>query len=146
MNNFGSVQAGFSQVLVDPVVLSIRCWRTRERKRFGQVNVNVGRRYSLVSGGLTAEEVMRVIKVNLNQIRNCYEKVLQRSPNKSGKMKVKFVVAANGRVTSAKVTSDSVRDARMGSCVTGAIKRWKFPNPRGGQKVDINYPFVFNPS
>lgn len=113
----------------------------------GQVNVNVGSAGAPgISGGLTNEEVMHVIRANLNQIRNCYEKVLQRSPNKSGKMKVKFVVGSNGRVTTANVQSDSVRDARMGACVTGAIRRWKFPSPRGGQKVDITYPFVFNPS
>lgn len=99
-----------------------------------------------VSGGLTTEEVMQVIRANLNQIRYCYEQVLQRSPNKSGKIKVNFVVAANGRVTTARIASDTVGDARMGACVTGKIKMWKFPRPRGGQKVDINYPFVFNPS
>lgn len=99
-----------------------------------------------VSGGLTTEEIQQVISANLNQIRNCYEQVLQRSPNKSGKMKVNFVVNANGRVASARVVSDSVGDARMGSCVTSRIKRWAFPRPKGGQKVDVSYPFVFNPS
>jgi TonB family protein len=113
----------------------------------GQVNVSVGSAGAPgISGGLTNEEVMLVIRSNLNQIRNCYEKVLQRSPNKSGKMKVKFVVASNGRVQSARVLSNSVRDASMGACVTRVIKKWKFPRPRGGQKVDIKYPFVFNPS
>ena len=148
MNNFGSGTGGLLSGAGGSGGNSVFGAGGRGRgSGSGQVNVNVGSAGTPgVSGGLTAEEVMRVIKVNLNQIRNCYEKVLQRSPNKSGKMKVKFVVAANGRVSSAKVTSDSVRDARMGSCVTGAIKRWKFPNPRGGQKVDINYPFVFNPS
>ena len=113
----------------------------------GRVKVNVGSAGAPgVSGGLTTEEVMSVIRTNLNQIRNCYEQTLQRSPNKSGKMKVKFVVGKNGRVRSASVVSDSVRDGKMSACVTRVVKRWAFPTPRGGQKVDVTYPFVFNPS
>ena len=86
-----------------------------------------------------------VLRANLNQIRNCYEQLLQRSPSASGKMAVNFVVGANGMVQTVGVTESTIQDSRMRSCVTGRIQRWKFPEPRGGQPVTVTYPFVFNP-
>lgn len=99
----------------------------------------------VISGGLTTQEVQAVIRANLNQIRHCYEQLLQRSPSSSGKVKVNFVVQPSGRVGSAKIISSSINDSIMKSCITGKIQRWKFPQPRGGQSVTVNYPFVFNP-
>lgn len=110
-----------------------------------RANVSVPAGDPLVSGGLTAQEVLQVIRANLNQIRHCYEQLLQRSPNASGKVAVNFVVGASGRVSAANITDSSISDARMQGCVTGAIRRWAFPQPRGGQPVTVNYPFVFNP-
>src|SRR5690606_727636 len=111
----------------------------------GRANVSVPPGDPVVSGGLTAQEIMAVIRANLNQIRHCYEQTLQRSPNAAGKMSVMFVVGANGRVTTVNVTSSTIADSRMRGCVTGKIQRWAFPQPRGGQPVTVNYPFVFNP-
>ena len=99
----------------------------------------------VIAGGLSQQEVQAVIRANLNQIRHCYEQLLQRSPSAQGKVKVKFVVQPNGRVGSAKIVSSDINDSVMRGCVTGKVKRWNFPKPRGGQSVTVNYPFVFNP-
>ncbi|MBC7530423.1 MAG: AgmX/PglI C-terminal domain-containing protein [Oligoflexus sp.] len=111
----------------------------------GRASVEVPPGDPVVSGGLTQQEVQAVIRANLNQIRHCYEQLLQRSPNANGKIKVNFVIGPNGSVTTTSIGSDTVNDSNMAGCVTGKIVRWKFPTPRGGQKVDVNYPFVFNP-
>ena len=111
----------------------------------GRANVVVPEGDPVIAGGLSQQEVQAVIRANLNQIRHCYEQLLQRSPSAQGKVKVRFVVKPNGRVGSAKITSSDIRDMVMRGCVTGRVKRWKFPTPRGGQSVTVNYPFVFNP-
>lgn len=111
----------------------------------GRANVSVPESDPVVSGGLTPQEILAVIRANLNQIRHCYEQLLQRSPNSSGKMSVTFVVGLNGRVTSANITNTTISDAMMQGCVAGKIRRWAFPQPRGGQPVTVTYPFVFNP-
>lgn len=111
----------------------------------GRAQVNVPPSGPLTTGGLTSQEVQAVIRANLNQIRHCYEQLLQRSPNASGKMKVRFIVAKNGRVSGVSVLSSSISDMLMKGCVTGKIRRWAFPRPRGGQPVTVKYPFVFNP-
>jgi hypothetical protein len=111
----------------------------------GRANVTVPPGDPVVSGGLTAQEIMAVIRANLNQIRHCYEQLLQRSPNASGKMTVSFVISTAGRVQSTNVMESTISDSVMRGCVTGKIQRWSFPKPRGGSPVSVNYPFVFNP-
>ncbi len=111
----------------------------------GRANVSVPEGDPVVSGGLTTQEVQAVIRANLNQIRHCYEQLLQRSPNANGKIKVAFTIGADGRVAAANIQSDTIGDAVMAGCVSGHVQRWKFPNPRGGVSVNVNYPFVFNP-
>lgn len=111
----------------------------------GRANVTIPPGDPGVSGGLTAQEIMAIIKAHLNEIRHCYEQLLQRSPSASGKIAVEFVVALGGNVSSVKVTEASLNDSVMRGCVTGKIQRWDFPKPRGGQPVTVNYPFVFNP-
>ena len=112
----------------------------------GRANVEVPAGDPVVSGGLTPQEIQAVIRANLNQIRHCYEQLLQRSPSASGKIGVKFVVGISGRVDAANISDSTISDAVMQGCVTGKIKRWAFPSPRGGQPVTVSYPFVFNPS
>ncbi|MBP9707698.1 MAG: AgmX/PglI C-terminal domain-containing protein [Oligoflexales bacterium] len=111
----------------------------------GRAGVEVPPGDPMVSGGLTAQEVAQVIKTHLNEIRHCYERLLQRSPNSSGKITVNFVIAASGLVSTVNIQDSSISDAPMKGCVNGVIRRWKFPQPRGGQPVNVNYPFVFNP-
>jgi hypothetical protein len=111
----------------------------------GRANVTMPPGDPVSSGGLTSQEILQVIRNNLNQIRHCYEQLLQRSPNSTGKVGVKFVIGLNGRVQSVNVTEATISDSRMRGCITGAIARWPFPKPRGGQPVTVNYPFVFTP-
>ncbi len=111
----------------------------------GNANVSIPPGDPVVSGGLTEQEVMQVIRTHLNEIRHCYERLLQREPKASGKITASFVIAANGLVNSANINNSSISDSQMQGCVTGAIRKWKFPQPRGGEPVSIKYPFVFNP-
>ncbi len=110
------------------------------------VNIDVPPVDAVSGGGLTPEEIMAVIRANLNQIRHCYNQFLQRSPGRSGTVKVGFKVATSGRVQSAKVRSSSINDSKLKGCITGKIRRWKFPKPRSSKPVDVTYPFNFSPA
>ena len=111
----------------------------------GRANVEVPPGDPVVSGGLSAQEILQVVRANLNQIRHCYEQLLQRSPSASGKLAVNWTINAQGSVTSVRVGESTISDSQMKGCVTGRIQRWKFPDPRGGQTVEVSYPFTFNP-
>lgn len=111
----------------------------------GGVAVNIPPGDPVVSGGLTAGEISSVFRKNINQIRHCYERYLQRVPGGIGKITVKVVISPGGRVGAVSIRKSNISDRSFRGCITGRIKKWKFPRPRGGSKVTVNYPFVFNP-
>ena len=116
------------------------------RGRGGGSGVNISMPSNpVVSAGLTAGEISSVIRRNLNQIRHCYERLLQRRPGVVGKAKTKFIINPNGRVGSARILSSNISDNQFRNCLTRTIKKWKFPKPRNNSSVDVNYPFAFNP-
>lgn len=98
-----------------------------------------------IEGALTKVEIEAVIKQNLAQIKACYERNLQGNRSLAGRVKTAFVIQSNGRVRSASIVSSDLGNSATEACITQAIRRWKFPLPRGGGVVNVNYPFVFSP-
>jgi hypothetical protein len=95
-------------------------------------------------GGLTAEEINRVVKARAGVFRACYQKELNRSPGIGGKLVVHFVIGGDGSVKSAKTASgSSLRNDEVESCVSSNIMRLRFP-AKGGL-ANVNYPFLFQP-
>src|SRR5690606_40452767 len=97
---------------------------------------------ALVEGGLTRNEIAAVIERHIGEIRYCYEQGLQTNPKMGGRVSMKFFIAANGYVSSANITNTSLHSKLVENCITTRLKTWKFPNPRGGVIVKVNYPFV----
>ncbi len=111
------------------------------------VDVGISDSDSVVQGSLDKELIRQVIRRNIGQIKYCYEKELQVKPKLAGKIAVRFVIAPNGDVASAKVAEGStLTDASVGECVTVRVRSWKFPSPKGGGSVIVTYPFVFKQS
>jgi outer membrane biosynthesis protein TonB len=96
----------------------------------------------IIKGGLDPEVIAAIIKRYLPQIRYCYEKELTNKPDLKGKVKVSFLITANGSVSSPKVSETTLRDAATESCMLEKILGWKFPKPKGGGTVRVNYPFL----
>ena len=97
---------------------------------------------AVITGGLSRDQIAEVINRNLGQITYCYEQGLQRQAGLSGRVTVKFQIGGNGRVSSARVGSSSVRSAQVENCITGKLKTWGFPRPKGGVTVAVTYPFM----
>jgi hypothetical protein len=96
-----------------------------------------------VIGGLTADEVGRIIRRHWNEIKYCYEKELSKDPNLAGKVGVYFQIGPIGDVVTANVRESDLKNTNVEECMLANVRRWKFPNPRGGGVVDVNYPFIF---
>lgn len=96
-----------------------------------------------VMGGLTADEVGRIIRRHWNEIKYCYEKELSKDPNLYGKVGVYFEIGPVGDVTIAQVRETTMNNGEVESCMLSKVKLWKFPSPRGGGVVQVNYPFIF---
>jgi hypothetical protein len=96
-----------------------------------------------VMGGLTADEVGRIIRRHWNEIKYCYEKELTKNPNLAGKVAVYFEIGPVGDVMVAQVKETDLHDNNVEECMLSNVRRWKFPAPRGGGVVNVNYPFIF---
>lgn len=95
-----------------------------------------------VSGYLSPEQIMRVVRRNQAAVRYCYENELQRQPSLRGRIEIQWRIARNGSVSSARVGSSTMRNARVEGCIVRQVRRWRFDQPDGGE-VDVNFPFIF---
>jgi TonB family protein len=111
----------------------------RERK---EVKISVTQGKPKVSGFLSPEQIMRVVRANQAAIQYCYQTELQKQPNLKGKVTVHWRINRAGQVESSRIKSSSLRNPRVEGCMVRQIRRWKFPQPDGGS-VDVDFPFLF---
>jgi len=106
-------------------------------------NINISQGSPIVMGSLDKEIIRRIIRQNITQIRYCYERELTRSPGLYGKIMVKFIIAATGRVSNSSIAQTTMKNAAVESCIAGKVRGWRFPRPKGGGIVIVTYPFIF---
>ncbi|MEM9463426.1 MAG: AgmX/PglI C-terminal domain-containing protein [Myxococcota bacterium] len=98
-----------------------------------------------VEGPLDKAIIRRVVRAHINEVRYCYNEGLARDPDLAGRVVVQFTVGNNGKVIESTVTTTTLPDADVSSCIAEAVARWAFPKPANGEKVVITYPFVLEP-
>ncbi len=104
----------------------------------------------IYEGGLSREEIQRVISRSMSQIKYCYEKQLVAVPGLKGKLVLRWQISSDGTVTNAVTAQNDLGTAGnganevVGACVQRIISRLQFPAPKGGGKVNVTYPFVFS--
>jgi len=99
---------------------------------------------AIILGALSRDDIDRVVKAHLAQIRYCYQKELQKNPELAGKVVIKFVIAPDGSVSSAKVQSTTLNNVIVENCICQRFLRFTFDETKGGGIVIVTYPFVFN--
>jgi hypothetical protein len=98
---------------------------------------------SEVTGGLDREVIAQYIKTQLGQILYCYERQLSANPDLYGKVAVKFTIAGTGQVESQLIGDTTLKNQPVEGCILNKVSKWKFPEPKGGTKVVVTYPFLF---
>ena len=101
---------------------------------------------AVVRGSLDKELIRRVIKRHISQIRYCYERQLQVTPGLNGKVRIEWVITAQGRVRSTKVMESTMGNVQVERCMMRKIRTWLFPKPKGGGIVIVTYPWVLKPT
>ncbi len=109
--------------------------RRARKPRIGKVKLN---------GSLDKDTIRRIVRAHINEVRHCYQQGLARDPNLKGRVSIQFQIGGTGKVILAVPQSSNLKDGRVGQCVAKAVRRWKFPRPRGGGSTLVTYPFVFN--
>jgi hypothetical protein len=95
-----------------------------------------------VDGSLDPSVIVREIKSRIGAVKACYESGLKRNPNIGGKIVLRFEVSAVGKVTSAEIENDTMKDDEVSSCIKSRVMTWRLPAPSGGTAA-FSYPFVF---
>ncbi|MGE4131072.1 MAG: AgmX/PglI C-terminal domain-containing protein [Bdellovibrionales bacterium] len=110
----------------------------------GSVQINVGGQDADFSGGMDREAIRRVIREHLREIRTCYERELQRTPDLYGKVVIQWDIEEGGRVSSAGVKRNELGNDTVGDCIVSRLRTWKFPDPPKDQVGRVSFPFVFS--
>jgi outer membrane biosynthesis protein TonB len=111
-------------------------------KSRGESNISISVGNPIIMGSLSMEIIRQVIQSHRDQIKYCYSQELTRNPNLAGKVSVKFTISPKGFVTQATVSETSLNNAIVEQCIIQKIHTWKFPEPKGGGIVIVNYPFI----
>ncbi len=85
-----------------------------------------------------------MIRRHINEVKYCYQNELQGNPDLYGRVVINFSIMGNGQVAASKVERSTMKNVRVESCVTRAVRRWLFPKPKNGGVVVVSYPFVFH--
>ena len=99
----------------------------------------------VLEGGLSKYAVQAAIAKYLNQVRACYEEGLAKRPGMMGTVRVNFQVGAAGNIAYSRVQRSSLGSPQVENCIVTKMKGWEFPQPKGGQAVTVNYPFLLRP-
>jgi hypothetical protein len=92
-------------------------------------------------GGLSPDQVNRVVLAHRGALQACYEIEAQKDPTLRGGVVIAWTIDASGAVTSASRASSSLNNARVEGCVLRQVKTWHFPSSDGSTLS--NYPFSF---
>jgi hypothetical protein len=92
-------------------------------------------------GGLSPEQIRRVVMAHKGALQACYEIEAQKDPTLKGGVTLAWTIDATGAVTSANVSGSTIHNARVEGCVLRQVRAWHFPASDGVSQV--GYPFSF---
>lgn len=95
-------------------------------------------------GTIDRAAVQRVILSHQGQIAACYERALLRDPGLAGRVVMAWSITPSGGVGNVSVGQSSLSNSAVTSCISAAIRGWRFPQPSGGS-VTVTFPYVFRP-
>ncbi len=107
--------------------------------------ISVASNDMVLEGGLSRYAINATIAKYLSQVRRCYEAQLNKKPGLEGLVTVSFQINGTGMLNYSKVKNTTLNSAVVEKCITTKMMSWKFPKPKGGVNVNINYPFMLRP-
>ena len=89
-------------------------------------------------------EVKRKVREHLDQFEACFRRALERDPKARGRVEVRFVIGAEGSVSSACIHKTTLEDSEAVECMLDEFRALKF-GPSTGKSVVI-YPLSYSSS
>jgi hypothetical protein len=107
-----------------------------------QVSVGLETGSPDAEGGLSKEQIMRVVRAHAAAIRYCYDKELQRAPHLAGRIDIAWTVRANGTVDRARIAKSAMNNPAVEGCMVRTLKSWQFPKADADTIIQ-SFPFFF---
>ena len=94
----------------------------------------------LVRGALDKEIIRRLTRSHLDRVWACF---YSGGPARllAGLVKVRYIIAAHGRVQNARVTASTIQHPLVESCLVREVSKWRFPSCKCGGIVLVEQPF-----
>lgn len=97
-------------------------------------------------GTMDWEVIRRIVHRHMHEIRQCYVLGLAKDPALAGKIAIEFTIGPTGKVEQSTAKDlNGFADPEVPKCIAEAIATWTFPEPRGGGRVTVSYPFTLVP-
>ncbi len=108
----------------------------------GEHRVVFGNQQLAPAGGLSPEQVRRVVMAHTGALRACYESEAQRNPQLRGGVTIAWQIDPGGSVTGASLAGTTLGNPRVEGCILRQVKTWHFPTSDAPTTV-ASYPFRF---
>jgi hypothetical protein len=92
-------------------------------------------------GGLSPEQIRRVVVAHRGALQACYEIEAQKDPTLRGGVTASWTIDPSGAVTSAGLAGSTIHNARVEGCVLRQVRSWHFPSSDGVSQAQ--FPFSF---
>lgn len=95
------------------------------------------------SGGLTIEDIQRVVDARMAAFHACYQNELRRAPGIHGTLLVRLQIGGGGQVQAVDTAApgSTLHSDAVAQCVTSQVKHLRFPAK--GSIALVSYPFEF---
>lgn len=108
-----------------------------------KVSAQLNKTVKVQGGGMSREEVKKIIDQHLDEITRCYETALVANPSLMGRVVFEWKILMSGKVGEVKIKSSTLNSTDIHSCIQSSIKLWEFPQPDGSEVI-VSYPFIFD--
>jgi hypothetical protein len=140
-NSFGHIQGSGN--------LDVGAGRGRGRKgpslgsgHEKQVSIGMETGSPDAEGGLSKEQINRVVRAHAAAVKYCYEKELQRHQGLSGRIDLAWVIRPNGTVDRAHVARSTMGNKEVEGCIERQVHNWQFPKSNA-ETIVGTYPLLF---
>ena len=93
-------------------------------------------------GSLDVSAVLKVVRQRASGLRHAYNKFLKQKPGLHGNVSLKFIVAADGKISDIIVASSTTGSSEFDDEIKHAVKRWNFAKTDFGETT-VTTEFVF---
>jgi hypothetical protein len=109
----------------------------KEESKSQSVRTSIELKEVSTTGGLSKEDLEKIVKQQVPSLELCYRKVLEKKPDLKGEIILQLVIDSNGKVKKANLVSSKLKDKKLENCMVQKIKQWIFPLTENKRNVTL---------